>query len=134
MSGTLAAVALLVPDYDEAIAFYTRVMRFELLEDRDMGGGKRWVRVAPRAGQGLASGCALLLAKAANDEQRASIGRQGAGRVFLFLHTHDFWDDYRHLQAHGVQFTEVPREEVYGTVVVLVDRYGNKWDLIQPRE
>lgn len=130
MNSGIVGLALLVPDYDEAIHFYTRVMRFELLEDRSMGGGKRWVRVAPSGG----NGCALLLAQAANDEQRAHIGNQSGGRVFLFLHTSDFWSDYHHLQAHGVRFTEAPREEAYGTVVVLLDLYGNKWDLIQPRE
>jgi catechol 2,3-dioxygenase-like lactoylglutathione lyase family enzyme len=130
MTGAITAVALIVAGYDEAIDFFTRVLRFELLEDRPLGGGKRWVRVAPAGGQGIA----LLLAQAADDEQRAAIGHQGGGRVFLFLHTEDFWADYRHLQQHGVRFTETPREEPYGTVVVFLDLYGNQWDLIQPGE
>lgn len=126
----LSAVALVVRDYDEAIAFFTQSLRFILLEDAPMGGGKRWVRVAPGDG---ASGAALLLAKAASPEQESRIGNQTGGRVFLFLQTSDFWSDYRHMQAHGVRFTEPPREEPYGTVVVFLDLYGNKWDLIQSK-
>lgn len=124
----LAAVALVVDDYDEAIEFFTRALRFQLVEDTPMGGGKRWVLVAP----GSAIGSALLLAKAVNPQQQAAVGNQSGGRVFLFLHTQDFWGDYAHMQAHGVQFTEEPRHEPYGTVVVFLDLYGNKWDLIEP--
>lgn len=128
MTKKITSLALLVRDYDEAIAFFTRVLRFTLLEDHDQGNGKRWVVVAPQH----TSGAALLLSKAATPEQAARIGDQTGGRVFLFLHTSDFWDDYAHMQAHGVEFLEQPRQEPYGTVVVFKDLYGNKWDLIQP--
>jgi catechol 2,3-dioxygenase-like lactoylglutathione lyase family enzyme len=125
---SLAAVALVVRDYDEAIDFFTRALRFILLEDTPLGGGKRWVVVAPRGSQGAA----LLLARAATAEQAAAIGNQSGGRVFLFLHTDDFAGDTAHMRAAGVRFTEAPRHEPYGTVVVFLDLYGNKWDLIQP--
>lgn len=122
----LAALSLVVREYDEAIDFFTRVLRFRLLEDTDLGGGKRWVRVAPD------QGAELLLARAATPEQQAAIGLQSGGRVFLFLHTDDFEGDVAHLRACGVRFTEAPRDEAYGRVVVFLDLYGNKWDLIQP--
>ncbi len=128
MQHSLVALALLVPDYDEAIAFYTRVLGFRVVEDRPMGPDKRWVLVAP-SGQGAN----LLLARAANPEQVAAIGNQTGGRVFLFLHTDDFAASHAHLRDHGVRFTELPREEEYGRVVVFLDPYGNKWDLIEPR-
>ena len=128
MTQQLHAVALLVREYDEAIDFFTRAMRFTLVEDRPMGPGKRWVTVAPSGG-----GARLLLARAASDEQRAQIGVQAGGRVGLFLHTTDFHEDHRHMLAQGVQFAEAPREEAYGTVAVFLDLYGNRWDLIQPR-
>jgi len=125
----LAFIALVVRDYDEALAWYVGVLGFELVEDRAMPEqGKRWVSVRPRGG-----GCGLLLARAANAEQRAAIGRQTGGRVFLFLHTDDFRRDYADWQAKGVRFREAPREEAYGTVAVFEDLYGNAWDLIQPR-
>ncbi len=127
MPDTLAAIALLVHDYDEAIAFYSQAMGFELLEDTDRGGGKRWVRVAPPGG-----GSALLLARAVTPEQSAAVGNQSGGRVFLFLHTRDFDADLARLTAHGARLTETPRDEDYGRVVVFLDLYGNKWDLIQP--
>jgi catechol 2,3-dioxygenase-like lactoylglutathione lyase family enzyme len=127
MTQTLAATALLVPDYDEAIRFFTTVMRWTLVEDTLLSPGKRWVLVAPPGGGG-----GLVLARAANPAQQAAVGQQGAGRVFLFLHTRDFEGDYRHLQSHGVRFVETPRHEVYGTVVVFLDPWGNRWDLIQP--
>jgi lactoylglutathione lyase len=122
----IGCVALVVADYDEAIAFYTQKLGFKLLEDTDLGGGKRWVRVAPASG-----GTALLLAKASNDEQRACIGHQAGGRVFLFLQTDDFWRDYHAFTAAGVKFNEAPREEEYGAVAVFEDLYGTKWDLLQ---
>lgn len=128
MTQSIVSVALVVRDYDEAIAFFTQALRFSLVEDTDMGGGKRWVIVAPAGGQGAS----LLLAKAANDEQLSRVGNQTGGRVCLFLHTSDFEGDYAHMQAHGVKFAEAPRQEVYGRVVVFYDLYGNKWDLIQP--
>jgi catechol 2,3-dioxygenase-like lactoylglutathione lyase family enzyme len=130
MPNSIAALALLVADYDEAIAFFTQALRFELLEDTRLSAEKRWVRVAP-PGAATTQGAALLLARAANDTQRAAIGNQSGGRVFLFLHTSDFAADYAHMQAHGVRFTEAPRNEPYGRVVVFLDLYGNKWDLIE---
>lgn len=129
MSQQISALALLVDDYDRAIAYYTQVLGFRLLEDTPQGPGKRFVRVAP-PGDGET---ALLLAKAANPEQAARIGDQTGGRVFLFLRTDDFWRDYHAYKARGVDFTEEPRQEVYGTVVVFRDLYGNKWDLVQPK-
>jgi lactoylglutathione lyase len=128
MAYAITALTLVVRDYDEAINYFSEALRFELLEDTDMGGGKRWVVVAPRQSQGAS----LLLAKAANAEQEAAIGNQTGGRVFLFLHTHDFEEDYGHMKAYGVEFTEEPRNEVFGKVVVFKDLYGNKWDLVQP--
>lgn len=128
MTHAITSVALVVRDYDEAIAFFTGALRFSLVEDTPMGEGKRWVVVAPPG----STGAALLLAKAASPEQESRIGSQTGGRVFLFLHTSDFWDDYNHMLAHGVRFTEQPREEAYGRVVVFLDLYGNKWDLVQP--
>ena len=125
MAQHIGALTLLVADYDEAIAFFTRGMGFELLEDTPLDEpgkpGKRWVRVAPKG----APGSALLLARAANEEQRAAIGRQGGGRVFLFLETDE------RMQAYGVHFCEQPRLEPYGTVVVFEDISGNRWDLLQ---
>ncbi|MFO7662694.1 MAG: VOC family protein [Chloroflexota bacterium] len=129
MTQSIASVALLVREYDEAILFFTEALRFQLLEDTPLGGGKRWVVVAPPG----STGASLLLARAATPEQAARIGDQTGGRVFLFLHTGDFEGDYAHLQAHGVRFTEEPRDEPYGRVVVFLDLYGNKWDLVQPK-
>ena len=129
MSQHISALALLVDDYDRAIAYYTQVLGFHLIEDTPQGPGKRFVRVAP-PGNGETS---LLLAKAANPEQVARIGDQTGGRVFLFLRTDDFWRDYAAYKARGVDFTEDPREEIYGTVIVFRDLYGNKWDLVQPK-
>jgi catechol 2,3-dioxygenase-like lactoylglutathione lyase family enzyme len=126
---SLVHIALVVRDYDEAIDWYTRALGFELIEDEPRGPGKRWVLVAPRGGNGTA----LLLAKAANDEQASRIGNQTGGRVFLFLHTDDFARDHRDFSAHGVHFIEAPRHEDYGTVAVFEDLYGNRWDLIERR-
>lgn len=127
MRQTIGSLALLVRDYDEAIAFYTQKLRFTLLEDTDMGGGKRWVRVAP---PGSSETC-LLLAKAVTPTQQESIGNQAGGRVFLFLHTDDFWRDYQEMKTNNVIFLEEPRYETYATVVVFQDIHGNKWDLLQ---
>ena len=127
MRQTIGSLALLVRDYDEAIAYYTEKLRFTLLEDTDMGGGKRWVRGAPA---GSTETC-LLLAKATTPTQQATIGNQTGGRVFLFLHTDDFWRDYPHMKTCGVIFLEEPRSEAYGMVAVFQDLYGNKWDLMQ---
>lgn len=123
---SLTSVALLVPDYDQAIAFFTTVMRFTLLEDVALGEGKRWVRVAPAGGRGAA----LVLAQAATPQQQACVGCQGGGRVMFFLETQDFAADHAHMLAHGVHFREAPRHEPYGTVAVFEDRWGNPWDLI----
>jgi catechol 2,3-dioxygenase-like lactoylglutathione lyase family enzyme len=129
MNQQLVTLALVVRDYDEAIAYYTNILGFTLLEDEDRGHGKRWVRVKPPG----VGGASLLLAKAATPEQHTAIGNQTGGRVFLFLHTDNFQRDYdRYLQA-GVAFVEEPRHETYGTVAVFRDLYGNKWDLIEPK-
>lgn len=128
MSHAVALITLVVRDYDEAITFFTEALRFVVVEDTPLGDGKRWVVVAPSSGRGAA----LLLARAATPKQAAHIGDQTGGRVAFFLHTDDFWDDYRHMQVHGVRFAEAPREEGYGRVVVFYDLYGNKWDLVQP--
>ena len=127
----IAHIALLVRDYDEAIAFFVGVLNFSLVEDRAMPEqDKRWVVVAPPGN----SATSVVLARASNEEQRASIGRQGAGRVFLFLATDDFRRDYERLRAAGVRFPREPVEQAYGTVAVFEDLYGNWWDLIQYRD
>jgi catechol 2,3-dioxygenase-like lactoylglutathione lyase family enzyme len=128
MNQYLALVALLVNDYDEAIHFYTTRLNFRLLEDTSLSPAKRWVVVAP---QGPNHG-ALLLAKAADDAQRAAVGNQTGGRVFLFLHTDHFDRDYHRFRENGIRFIGEPRLEPYGKVVVFADLYGNRWDLIQP--
>lgn len=127
MPGTIAHVTYLVRDYDEAHEFFTTSLGFRVVEDSPLPGGKRWLLVAPASG-----GTALLLARAATAEQTQAIGKQAGGRVFLFLHTNDFWRDYHHMQACNVKFLESPREEAYGIVAVFEDLYGNKWDLLQP--
>lgn len=130
MTLALARVALVVRDYDEAIAFFTGVLGFTLVEDTPMEAGKRWVVVAPRGG-----GCALLLARAATPDQEQAVGRQAGGRVFLFLDTDDFERDHRAFVERGVRFTEGPRDEPYGRVAVFLDLYGNRWDLVErPRK
>ncbi|MGA8073699.1 MAG: VOC family protein [Candidatus Acidiferrales bacterium] len=129
MTQTLGHVALVVRDYDEAIAYFTKLLGFRLIEDSDLGGGKRWVVVAPdRVG-----GTSLLLARAVTGEQESRVGNQTGGRVFLFLRTDDFWRDYRAMKERAVEFLEEPREEKYATVVVFRDLYGNKWDFLQMR-
>lgn len=127
MARSIATVTLVVHEYDEAISFFTDALRFVLIEDKPLGAGKRWVVVAPAESQGAS----LLLAKAATPEQLVHVGNQTGGRVSFFLHTSDFWNDYRYMQSRGVQFTEEPRHEPYGHVVVFIDIYGNKWDLVQ---
>jgi len=127
MAQTLGYIALVVRKYDEAIAFYTDKLKFQLIEDTDLGNGKRWVRVRPPG----STGTDLLLARAVNPEQASRIGNQTGGRVFLFLHTDDFWRDYRDFTASGVKFCRPPSEESYGTVAVFQDLYGNQWDLLQ---
>jgi catechol 2,3-dioxygenase-like lactoylglutathione lyase family enzyme len=130
MNQFISSVALVVRDYDEAIAYYTERLGFELVCDDDLGNGKRWVQVAPR-GQ---NGTKLLLARAATSEQAAAVGNQTGGRVFLFLSTDDFWRDYHSMQERGIQFVEQPRKEPYGTVAVFADLYGNRWDLVEYAE
>ncbi|SFJ84068.1 VOC family protein [Caulobacter sp. UNC279MFTsu5.1] len=128
MAQHLALLSLLVRDYDEALAFYVGKMGFSLVEDSELGGGKRWVVVAPGA-----VGTRFLLAKASDDQQKAMIGGQGGGRVWLFLHTDAFEADHARLSAAGVKFLEAPRHEAYGSVAVFEDLYGNRWDLLQPK-
>jgi catechol 2,3-dioxygenase-like lactoylglutathione lyase family enzyme len=121
------AITFVVRDYDKAIEFFTQKLQFDLLEDTPMDKVKRWVLVAPRGSMGTN----LLLAKADSPEQELAIGNQTGGRVFLFLHTDDFWRDYNEMKSRGVKFAEEPREETYGTVAVFFDLYGNKWDLLE---
>ena len=127
MKQSIAHIALVVDDYDEAIKFYTEKLSFSLLEDIVLSETKRWVVVAPPG----AKECSLLLAKAANEEQRARVGCQTGGRVFLFLYTDDLWRDYKNMQHVGINFVRPPVEESYGTVAVFEDLYGNLWDLLE---
>jgi len=128
MTQTLAQVTLVVREYDEAIAFFTHQLGFDLLEDSTLSDGKRWVVVGPHGSPNLR----LLLARASTPDEIRSIGNQTGGRVFLFLHTDNFWNDYRNMQSRGVNFLETPREESYGTVAIFEDLYGNKWDFLMP--
>ena len=121
--------ALLVADYDEALAFYVGVLGFEKLEDTDLGSGKRWVRVRPPG----STGAGLLLARAVTDEQRLAIGRQAGGRGFVFVETDDLRRDHAALVSRGVRFVRGPSEGTFGTVAVFEDLYGNRFDLIEPR-
>lgn len=130
MQQSLVMVSLVVRDYEEALAFYVGRLGFVLVEDSPVPEqGKRWVVIEPPGSQGAR----LLLARASTDEQVTRIGAQTGGRVFLFLHTDDFWRDYHRYRAQGVEFIREPRDEPYGTVGVFRDLYGNLWDLIQPR-
>lgn len=128
MKHDIAHIALVVNDYDEAIKFYTEKLNFTLLEDTVLSPTKRWVLIRPKNSEG----CGLLLAKAANDEQRSRVGNQTGGRVFLFLFTDDFWRDYKKMLEDDIKFIRPASEEEYGTVAVFEDLYGNLWDLIQP--
>ncbi len=127
MKQTLGHIALVVRDYDEALKFFTRTLNFEVIEDTPLSEVKRWVLVAPPGSQGTS----LLLAQAATPEQASRIGNQTGGRVFLFLHTDDFWRDYNEMTARNVKFIRPPSEEPYGIVAVFEDLYGNQWDLLQ---
>jgi catechol 2,3-dioxygenase-like lactoylglutathione lyase family enzyme len=126
----IAHVAIIVKDYDEAIRFYTEKLNFNLIEDTILSETKRWILVAPPG----AKECSILLAKASDEKQYASIGNQTGGRVFLFLHTVNFWRDYNEMLQRGIHFVRKPQKEEYGTVAVFEDLYGNLWDLIEPTQ
>lgn len=128
MKQTLAHVAIVVADYDEAIRFYTEKLHFTLVEDTRLNETKRWVLVAPPG----STECCLLLAKAVNEEQKSRIGNQTGGRVFLFLYTDDFQRDYQNLIDQQINIVRQPVVETWGTVAVFEDLYGNLWDLIEP--
>ncbi|MES2004468.1 MAG: VOC family protein [Bacteroidota bacterium] len=130
MNQHITHFALVVNDYDEAIAFYTQKLNFNLIEDTMLSETKRWVLVAPQGSKE----CAILLAKAANEEQKSRVGNQTGGRVFLFLNTDDFWRDYHAMLAKDIKFIRGPIEESYGTVAVFEDLYGNLWDLIERKK
>ncbi|HEY0428662.1 MAG TPA: VOC family protein [Pyrinomonadaceae bacterium] len=127
MKQSIAHIALVVADYDEAIEFYTEKLNFRLIEDTPQSETKRWVLIAPPG----AEECCLLLARGVGDEQRSRIGNQTGGRVFLFLKTDDFWRDYENFRSKGVSFVREPKTEDYGTVAVFADLYGNLWDLVE---
>jgi catechol 2,3-dioxygenase-like lactoylglutathione lyase family enzyme len=134
MPQTISHIALVVRDYDDAIAFFTEKLGFQLIEDSPStdrtGNDKRWVLVAPPGSRGTN----VLLARASTPDEQRCIGNQTGGRVFLFLHTDDFWRDYRAMTAKGVRFVREPRDEPYGIVAVFEDLYGNRWDLLQRKE
>jgi len=125
----IGGIALLVKDYDEAIAYFTEKLNFNLLEDTKRSETKRWVRISPPGDDSFS----LLLAKAKNKEQEAYVGNQTGGRVFMFLYTDDFRRDYKNMKSKGVDFIDEPRDESYGYVIVFRDLYGNKWDFIQKK-
>ncbi len=127
MPQNIAHIAIIVDDYDTAITFYTTKLHFNLIEDTILSNTKRWVLVAPKD----TTGCCLLLAKAANEEQKSRIGDQTGGRVFLFLNTDDFERDYQNLLVNDVKIIREPVEETWGKVAVFADLYGNLWDLIE---
>jgi uncharacterized glyoxalase superfamily protein PhnB len=128
MAISLGMIAIVIDDYDSAIEHYTKDLGFTLIEDKEMNPEKRWVVLAPGS-----TGARILLAKAANSEQVAAIGNSTGGRVGYFLYTDNFQETYENYLARGIVFTETPRNEIFGQVVVFQDRYGNKWDLIENR-
>lgn len=131
MIQSIVNISLVVNDYDEAIDFYTKKLKFNLIEDKyQPEQDKRWVVVSPPG----SNGTAILLARASKEEQMSFIGNQTGGRVFLFLGTDDFWRDYNDMVAKGIEFVREPQEQDYGTVAVFKDLYGNLWDLLQFRE
>ncbi len=130
MKQKIGYISLIVPNYEEARDYYTETLNFDLLEDTDMGDGKRWLLIAPKG----STGTAIVLAEAKTNKEKRIVGNQGAGRVWLFLHTDDFYRDYDKYRNGGVQFLEEPRTEPYGTVAVFIDTFGNKWDLLQPNQ
>jgi len=130
MKQRLAHIAIVVDDYDEAIKFYTEKLHFDLIEDTQLTETKRWVLVKPKG----TDSCCLLLAKAGNEEQKSRVGNQTGGRVFLFLHTDNFERDHQNLLDNKIEIVRPPHKEVYGTVAVFKDIYGNLWDLIEPTD
>ena len=129
MSTTLGMIAIVIDDYDSAISHYVNDLGFSLIEDTELSPEKRWVVMAPSP-----TGAKILLAKASNDDQRAAIGNSTGGRVGFFLYTDNFAETYERYLANGIEFTETPRQETFGQVVVFKDKYGNKWDLIENRK
>ncbi len=129
MKQNLAHIAIVVDDYDRAIEFYTQKLKFVLTEDTVLSETKRWVLVTPKGSQ-----CSLLLARGVNEEQISRIGNQTGGRVFLFLYTDDFQRDYQNLLHNGISIVRPPSQELYGTVAVFADLYGNLWDLTEPNQ
>ena len=130
MKQRIAHISLVVRDYDEAIDFYNKKLDFVVIEDTKLSEEKRWVVIAPAG----AKECCLLLAKAANKQQAASIGNQAGGRIFLFLFTDNFQRDYDKMVSRGINFVRPPKDELYGRVAVFEDLYGNQWDLLEPNE
>ena len=130
MKQNIAAISLVVDDYDEAIQFYRQKLNFSLIEDTPLSETKRWVLVAPPG----SDGCRLLLAKASTEEQKSRVGNQTGGRVFLFLHTDDIFRDYENMIGQDIEFVRKPTSEPYGTVAVFKDLYGNLWDLVEPKK
>ncbi len=128
MKQNMIQIALVVKDYDEAIAFYTKKLNFDLIEDTVLSETKRWVRISPKGSDGFC----LLLAKAANESQLKCVGNQTGGRVFLFMHTDNLDRDYQNLVNQNIQIVREPITEEWGRVLVFADLYGNLWDLIQP--
>ncbi len=128
MATSLGMIAIVIDDYDSAIEHYTKDLGFTLIEDKEMNPEKRWVVIAPSG-----DGARILLAKASNSQQEAAIGNSTGGRVGYFLYTDNFQEIYQNYLARGIEFTETPRNETFGQVVVFKDRYGNKWDLIENR-
>jgi catechol 2,3-dioxygenase-like lactoylglutathione lyase family enzyme len=128
MLRSLAAVTVLVPDYDDGLAFFRDILGFEVLEDTQLSPAKRWIVVTPSRG----AGAALVLAFPTDERQTARVDDQTGGRVGFFLHSGDFWADYERLRKCGLKFLETPRLETYGIVAVFFDPWGGKWDLLQP--
>ena len=126
----IGGISLVVANYDDAIEFYTKKLQFTLIDDIDLGQGKRWVQVSPPN----SNGTNLVLSQASNEQQKQAVGNQGGGSVLLFLKTNDFWRDYELMKANSVVFIEEPRVEEYGVVVIFQDLYGNQWDLLQLTE
>ena len=130
MKRKIGAFTVVVKDYDDAISFYVEKLNFTLIEDTKLDDSKRWVLIAPSNNNETN----ILLAKATGSNQEKAVGNQTGGRVCMFLNTDNFWRDYEYMKSKGVSFLENPRKEVYGTVVVFEDLYGNKWDLIEPKK